>query len=337
MRFLVTGASGFVGCALVEALCAKYGVSAVQGIVPPRPQHEREAARLGRLQALKCDLIVQDLLDDGLTHCSYAPFTTLYHLAACGETERLTSAMRVNDEGTERLLTTLGPRLAGTHIIYTGTLASIDRTWADDTPQDESYPCAPRHIYGQTKLRAEEIVRSHAPALGYAWTILRLPTIYGPGFRPGGMFELIGRGLYAGSLTTALNWPGRLSLLSLADLVRILLLAAETTSIRNDLFNLSSGQDPTFDEIISYAAQSLGRGRRRLPLPRWLWRVIRLAVWSIGQPALLPFSLRTGLWRLSLIVCDGIVADARKLQRLMPIEYEPLEAGFAETYRNWQP
>src|SRR6185436_15889146 len=125
-------------------------------------------------------------------------------------------------------------------------------------PITETTLCSPKIPYGRTKLLAEDCIRSGHARLGFDYTILRLCTIIGPGFRPGGMFGRCPELLAKNKLPARLNWPGRVSFLSINDLTRILLAVAILPEAANQLFVLSNGENPTFDELLEQMARVLG-------------------------------------------------------------------------------
>lgn len=329
LRFLVTGASGFIGYTLACRLAERHGLESVQLLVPPTCRHARERHRRDRVEEAGFRLVVHDLLTGELDPVSIEPFDVLFHLAAFTETETDSPLVRVNDVGTERLLRSLRPLLPGKRVVYTGSMASVDRARPDDTPQDESAPCSPRTIYGRTKLEAERILRRYAADIGFEWTILRLPTVYGPGFRPGGMFEHIARGLERGSLAVRLAWPGRMTLVYLDDVVEVLLTLATTGAGRNDLYHMAAGDAPRFDEVIEAVAGVLNVERRRIAPPRPFWSLVRRVVWLPKLLSVLPFRLRVAVWRISLVVTDGMVTDGARLERAVPRRHTPLAEGLA--------
>lgn len=214
MRFLITGASGFIGYRLSLKLAEHFGRENVQLMVPNVDLHEKEKERRHKLINSGFDLIDHDILEDELDISKIKDFDVLFHLAAFTETETKKPKVHINDAGTERLLKSLSPLLAGKLVVHTGSLAGTDRRSPDNTPMDENYPCNPRTIYGQTKRKGEKILIDFAQKIGFEWIILRLPTIYGPGYRPGGMFTLIADSLRDGTLAARLNWPGRIIFLA---------------------------------------------------------------------------------------------------------------------------
>jgi len=332
MRFLITGASGWIGFALTHHLSRLYGKKNIQLILRPKGRHEKESKRHSILVEENFDIILNDILEDDLNIKAVKPFDVLFHLAAFTETETKNPKVHVNDVGTRRLLNTLKPLLKGKHVVYTGSIASVDRSHPDNTPIKENYPCNPRTIYGITKLRGESILKRHSKETGYEWTILRLPTAYGPGFRPGGMFDEISDNLRNGKFATRLSWPGHTSLIYVDDVAKALIFLGTKKYSRNQIYNIDSGENPTFDELITEIAKIIGVKRHRIVIPSFLWMLLRSIIWLPGLSLILPFKLRILQWRISLMVNDSFVLDSSKIKRILPFKFTKLKKGLPATY-----
>ena len=335
MRFLVTGASGFIGRQLVQNLSSQFGQSNIQLLLPLLPKHSKELSRQNDLISSGFDIVFADLLalpENFST--SVKPFNVLFHLAAFGETESKNTVLnQVNDIGSKNLILSLAQHLKGTRIIFTSTLAAVDRSFSDNTPLAEDYPCHPRTAYGISKLNAETIIKSHAEEIDYQWIIMRLPTVIGSGYRPDGLADVIIENLRRNKLFTALNWPGRIELVYVNDVAEILTKAGALPIQSSNLFHLSSGIAPTLDELIQKISDLFKIKRSRLSMPSFFWNLIRKIIWVQSLYSILPFTLKILFWRLSLIVSDGFVGDGTLLSKNIPHKFMGLSEMLYQTYR----
>lgn len=337
-RIVVSGASGFIGSLLAVELARRYGAGRVIGIVGP-VRSEREAAAIERLHAEGIVVVECDLLRLPRGAPPAPSIALFYHLAAYAETEQESGAFTVNNEGTAAVLKWLGPGLRGGRVIYTGTLASVDRDRANG-PIDERTPCTPITPYGRSKLEGEAHVRRAAARWGYSFTILRLCTVIGKGYRSGGMFAVFPRHLKSGSLATRLNWPGRASYISVEDIVHILIRVATEPRTAMETYVVSNGEDPSFDQLLELMARILGLPRRPINLPSWAWSLLVWVAGSLARVALVPYGARIACWRVTQLIGDGTYATAQKLEEAIgPIRYRSIVDALGDTYdaASWRP
>ena len=322
MRFLVTGASGFVGYRLAMRLAEIHGKEALQLLVAPSPRTEEERRRLVALRDGGYDVLAVDLLSGVLDAGKFRAFDVCFHLAAFTETETESPLVRVNDVGTERLLACLGERLKGKRIIYTSSVTVTDYLGSAGVPRTE---------YARTKLEGERIVKIASERGGVVWTVLRLPTVMGPGFRPGGMFAVLAGGLKRNRLMTRLDWPGKVGLVFLDDAVAALIAMAADGVCENGIFSVGAPESPTLDELIEEIAGVLDVRRERIVLPAWFWALVRRITWLPWQ-RLLPYKLWVPVWRISNVVADSMVLDGAPLNKSLGLLHMPLRSAVRHTY-----
>lgn len=315
MKSLVTGGTGFIGRQLVRRLVERDGAASVTCLVKPSAK-PAEAEALATFEALGVTVLRGDLLDAPVSRTPAARVDVVFHLAANIDTEAPERDHRVNDRGTGNLIAWLAPVLAGCRIVYTSSVAVIDRAGPADGPMREDAVFRPRTAYGVTKLRAERIVRERADLFGYTWTIVRLPTVYGPGEKPGGMFDLLIQAARDGSLVGRLNWPGRTSILYLDDAAAILDALARRPDASDELFMVSSGENPTVADISRAAGDAVGRPVHPIRLPPVFWRALRAIAWNPLVRRAMPQAVFVAYWRLTLIIDDGFWCDPAKLLAL---------------------
>ena len=187
-RFLVTGSTGFIGRRLVRRLVETFGARSVVCLVHRR-QTPREAAALASQRAQGVRVIEGDLLDDPVSREQPPPVEVVFHLAANIDTDASEEELLVNHEGTSHLLDWLRPVSPNVRIVYASSVAVHDRDRSPTAPITEDSPLVSRTAYGRTKLLGETILRDRAADGGYSWTTVRLPTVYGPDQKPGGLFD----------------------------------------------------------------------------------------------------------------------------------------------------
>lgn len=326
MMAFVTGASGFLGHALTRRLLeARVNVIASVGPV----QHPLEAQRVSDLERWgvrihRADLS-RELRPDELP--ADEDWDTLFHLAAFVQTEVDSPNVRVNDLGTARLLDKLN--LANKRVIFSSTIAVADNAPGGKVTLETS--CQPRTAYGRTKLRAEEIVRNECSRAGATYTIIRVPTLYGVGYRQGGMFDVLPDRLRTNAPLARLAWPGRLALLAVDDMAELLYRAACSPDTGNRTFLASSNENPRTHEIIEGIAAAIGVDYRSIPLASPAARILRTLVGDWWQAQVLPHAIRTNTWRARLLL-DGLYCDGSELTRLVGMTYRDWRRGLAKMY-----
>ena len=146
------------------------------------------------------------------------------------------------------------------------------------------------------------------------------------------MFGVFPEMLRRGSLATRLNWPGRLSLLSVSDLVRILVEVPNRREMANALFTLGNGEDVTFDSLLEEIATLLNLGRRRVALPGFMWRLLRGLAWRTATFPGMPYRARIFGWRVAYLLGDGLCADNSGFQAHLSYRFQSSREALREIY-----
>jgi nucleoside-diphosphate-sugar epimerase len=344
MRILVTGATGFIGRRLMAQLLERFGASAITCVVhTPSTPKPGEAEAVENFKRAGVTLLPGDLTKTPITDAPPPTVDVVFHLAANIDTDTPEEEHRVNDRGTANLLAWLRPTLRGCRIVYTSSIAVLDRNGIADGPLKEDSPSTPRTAYGATKMRGEEILREAATRDGFSWTILRLPTVYGPGEKTGGLFDLLITGARTGGLISRVNWPGRSSVIYVDDAAAILIDLAWKPTAANQVYCISSGEDLTLLDIAREAGVLVSRPVKPIHVPMGVWRVVRSVAWNPLVRSLVPQRAHVTYWRLTLVVDDGFWFDAQKFlsQNTLPLVSireglrRTIEAG--KSFRNLDP
>jgi nucleoside-diphosphate-sugar epimerase len=326
LRALITGAAGWVGFNLCKLWLTKYGPQSVIALTGP-VQHETERLRLAELRQWAVQEVPFDLRRRPLPVGDIEDFDVLFHLAAYVRTEDDSSDVHINDNGTRWLLEELGERLRNKRLVFTSTISAVDTTRAKGGWMDAGTVCCPRTEYGRSKLNAEEIIKAESVRLGFTYSILRLPIVYGPGYRPGGMFEFFREQLPKKTLGSRLPWPGRVSIVEVSDVADILAKAAVQDEMRGKTFFVSSAEDPSMADMAKVAADCLGVNYKPLPVGKPLFRLMGTAGRVLSGATFLPHSLRILGWRVSLVV-NGFCCDGTELTELLDMQYSPWRDSF---------
>jgi UDP-glucuronate 4-epimerase len=186
-RVLVTGAAGFIGSHLVEALTAQGDeVLGIDNFDPfyPRAMKERNLAEVGQPAGFTFREL--DLLDVATLRSLLTPDTVIVHLAAkAGVRPSLADPVgyaRANVTGTAAVAE--AARQAGVRRFVFGSSSSV---YGDSTPvpfREDAVAVAPVSPYAATKRAGELFLSSVAPIYGFQAVSLRFFTVYGPRQRP---------------------------------------------------------------------------------------------------------------------------------------------------------
>lgn len=253
MRALVTGAAGFVGSHLVQALIARD--TEVVCI-------ERPGAPRGWLADLPVCYRDVGLSDVRTLQRELDGVDVIYHLAALTQARRPREYYETNTDGTANLLHAAVRRGgAAPRFVFMSSLAAAGPCRGDELLTPDSVPCPLSH-YGHSKLLAEAVV--HAFSDRVPSIILRFPPVYGPRERAVLMlFQLVRRRL---ALTIG-NWERENSLIHVHDAVQALL-AAGGTPRAGRTYCVTHPQVVTWREFALAVGQALGRRPMLLSIPR---------------------------------------------------------------------
>ncbi|MEM7313662.1 MAG: NAD(P)-dependent oxidoreductase [Planctomycetota bacterium] len=237
-RILVTGASGFVGGRLIEAL-RMLDKSAVGTI-----RHWTRAARPARIGAevVVCDIENPDDVAramtgvDAVVHCAYIDT----HASIVGGTQNMLQAAK--SAGVE-------------HFIFISSAEVYDTTTVGDITEESPTIPVDGKDYKNWKIEAESLCREFNDSLGV--TILRPSLIYGP-FGASWSIDIAKR-LQSGKWGLFEGRDGIANLVYVDDLVRLILHCLRDNRSRGQTFNSNGPNPPTWNEYFDAFNNTLGR------------------------------------------------------------------------------
>jgi UDP-glucuronate 4-epimerase len=294
MRYLVTGAAGFIGSHLTEALLADgHEVVAVDSFTDyydPAVKEENAAA----FDVSRLDLAEDDLALDG--------FDGVFHLAGQPGVRSFGTVfedyVRRNLLATQRVFESAAR--AGVRVVF----ASSSSVYGDAEryPTSEDAQPSPISPYGITKLGCEQLAYAYAKGFGFEPVVLRYFTVYGPRQRPdmafarvvdalarGASFELYGDGLQSRSFTFV------------ADAVGATVAAMERAR-GGTLYNVGGGAEATMRDAIATLEEVSGRSLDVVERPAAAGDVRRTA----ADTQLIEGDLG---WRATTSLQDGLRAQ----------------------------
>ena len=258
---LVTGAAGFIGSHLAEALVARgHRVIGVDAFVDFYPRAFKEA-NLARLrQSPNFHLIESDLntanLPKLLTGVDY-----VFHLAAQAGVrtswgEGFASYVENNVLATQRLLE--AAKQSGVRRVIYASSSSVYGNAAVQPAREDS-PTAPISPYGVTKLAAEHLCRLYTTEHGLPTISLRYFTVFGPRQRPDMAFHKFIRAILTGDPITVYG-DGEQSrdFTYVGDIVAANL-AAMHHGHPGAWYNLGGGTRVTVNEVLRLLEQIMDR------------------------------------------------------------------------------
>ncbi|MBN1658762.1 MAG: NAD-dependent epimerase/dehydratase family protein [Anaerolineae bacterium] len=292
---LVTGANGFVGSHLVEALLgAGHEVRAMV----------RCTSDLSFIEHLPIELAYADVRDEASLPAACRGVAAVVHCGALTRARDEATFFRVNAEGAATLARVAGqenPHLA--HFLFVSSQAAVGPSRGAADLIDEVREPHPVTWYGQSKWAAEQALHTLAREQGLPLTIVRPSAVFGPRDRDfWAQFRLIDRGL---DLQIG-HGPHKVSLIYVADLVAVLLRALEQPVASGRTY-FASSLVAAHEELAAAISFALGKQPLRIRLPQATLGILdlyaRLATRFSGQTPLLNeqrlIDLRQPYWLCS--------------------------------------
>jgi UDP-glucuronate 4-epimerase len=251
VRYVVTGAAGFIGSQLAEALLAAghevVGIDSFTDYYDPRLKEENAAG----LDVRRLDLAA-DALDfagyDGVFHLAGQPGVRSFGDVFGLYVERNVLASQRVFEAAAR---------AGVRVVFSSSSSVYGEAERYPTPE-ETRP-RPLSPYGITKLTCEHLAHAYARSFGLDAVVLRYFNAYGPRQRPDMAFAGVVEALAEGRPFTLFgDGEQSRSFTYVGDVVRATVEAMERAPA-GALYNVGGGQEATLNEALALLEGIAGR------------------------------------------------------------------------------
>lgn len=252
-QILVTGANGFVGRGLCDALRAR-GIAVVPAV---RKQNQASDIAVGDLSATTdWSLVLQNC--DAVIHLA-----ARVHVMNEKASDPLAAFRTVNVDATLNLARQAIDAGVKRFVFVSSVKVNGEETSARPyTAFDEPAPTDP---YGISKLEAEVALKKLAQETGLEVVIVRPPLIYGPGVRANfqRLMQLvkIGLPLPLGAINN------RRSMVAVENLHDLLILCASHTAAAGQTFMVSDDHDVSVSTLLRMLASAMGKKSVLIPVP----------------------------------------------------------------------
>jgi len=302
-RTLITGATGFVGSALMARLKA-------EGLLP-----------LGTTRGTSLDegcVSAPPLEAGGDWSGLLTGVGTVVHTAARVHVMRDTSSSPLDAFRAVNVTGSLDlARQAASAGVRRFVFLSSVKVNGEETRHAKPFAAgddpAPGDAYGTSKAEAEAGLKTIATETGMEFVIIRPPLVYGPGVKGNfaAMMRAIGRGL---PLPFGAVTDNRRSLVGLDNLVDLIVTCINHPAAANQTFMVSDGEDLSTADLLTRLGATMGKPARLLKIPPAL---LGAAAAMIGKRAVaqrllgnlqvdISHTCRTLGWKPPISVDEGL-------------------------------
>ncbi len=295
---LVTGAAGFIGRRVVQALVEKG--QHVIGTDVARPRDGE----------LPCDFYVADVRDitrhagviaqqcDSIVHCGGISGPMLLN-------DNAAEVLDINIRGTSQLLS-LASQTGLRRFVSLSSVSAYGNTPGIDLV-DETAPLSASTFYGTSKAASDLVLQSYVQNLGLSAVALRIGWVYGPGRVTDAIIQPLVRSARGEPYRLEAGAEHRLQFVHVDDVVSAVTAALEAKAPAAIAYNINGAETVTVGEIFDLIARQLPSIRAEIgpgPLPGA----------DIQGKMILEAARRELHWTPSVSFIDGLRAYVAWLQ-----------------------
>ena len=264
MKFLITGANGFVGRALCKELSQKgYAVRAAVRSENVK-FNDIERTVVGAIDG-KTDWMnaLQDV--DAVIHLA-----ARVHVMSDESSDPLAEFRRINTAGTERLARSAAASGVRRFVYVSSIKVNGEATCAGKKFSESDTP-KPQDSYGISKWEAEQALHRVAAETGLEVVIVRPPLVYGAGVK--GNFAQMLKVLTKGIPLPLASVDNRRSLIYVENLVDALIICAAHPAAAGQTYLVSDGEDVSTPDLLRQLGTAMGHPAHLFPCPQALLRL----------------------------------------------------------------
>ena len=259
MRCMVTGAAGFIGSHLCEALLLDGAdVVGVDAFIPYYPRAVKESNLAQARQHPRFTFHELDLREDDLSE-ALEGVEIIFHVAAMpgllASWSRFDMYMSCNLQATQRLLQAASATGQVRQFIH-GSTSSVYGSLVLGDEQTKPQPVSP---YGITKLAAEHLVQVYGEQFGMPTSILRYFSVYGPRQRPDMGYHIFVESILKDRPITIFGSGEQLrGNTYVSDIVRATLLASQRFQ-HGSIYNIGGAEEVSANQALALLEDIIGK------------------------------------------------------------------------------
>ncbi len=254
ISILITGATGFIGTALLTAL---------QG------RAVRRTLRQSTMGPYPADIIIGDINPETDWRAALTNINCVVHLAARTHVlddhsaDALAAYRRINVEATRHLAQQAAAAGVRRFVFLSSIKVNGESTDANPFTRDDVLQ--PLDAYGISKREAEDALRRIGADTGMEIVILRPPLVYGPGVK--GNFLRLLQAVARGTPLPLASIRNQRSLVYVGNLVDAIITCIDAPAAAGKTWLVSDGEDVSTPALIRKLAAAMGTTPRLLPCP----------------------------------------------------------------------